>query len=363
MYFAGVHNDDDSMNLSLFNQFWQLRFVRHLVFWTSISLLLAYTGSLFTGDFKGSLQYMIALLPSQMLAAYLMVYFQIPNWLVKGSWLRFLLLSAIVAYLIAALTRLSSVYIAEPLMGVDGIDESLWEVLMDPVYLIRVYVVAAYIPVVFFFLIKMTNERFTAETRMVKLEKEKQSAELDFLKAQINPHFLFNTLNNIYSLAIKKSDDTPEMILKLSEILDYTIYESNVDRVPITKEWELIENYADLQALRHHDKMTIALNQDIDNPDAMVAPLILISLVENAFKHGLKGKREEATIDISLIVKNGKLLFRTYNTRTVDNTVINGGVGLNNTKRQLALLYPGRYEIAIVESETSFEVSLSIILE
>ena len=199
--------------------------------------------------------------------------------------------------------------------------------------------------------------------RAQELETERTLSELKALKSQINPHFLFNTLNNISSLAIKKSDDTPEMILKLSDILDYTIYECNVNRVPITKEWELIENYADLQALRHHDQMTIALNQNIDDAQTKVAPLILISLVENAFKYGLKGKRDGALIDISLNIEDGKLLFKTFNTKSAENIDRKKGIGLSNTKRQLALLYPDRYNIVIDEQETSYEVSLSIDLD
>jgi len=252
------------------------------------------------------------------------------------------------------------IYIAEPLMGVDGIDESIWEVLTDPIYLIRVYVATAYIPAIFFFMIKMTKDSFTKENKLVELEKEKQSAELNFLKAQINPHFLFNTLNNIYALAKNKADETPEMILKLSEILDYTIYECKSDRVAISKEWELIENYADLQALRHHDQMTILLDQQIDNDDAQIAPLILMSFVENAFKHGLKGKREGATIDISLIEKDDQVVFKIYNTRTIHDTNNNGGIGIQNIKRQLELQYTNKYDMEVIEQDDSYTVTLSI---
>lgn len=352
-----------STHQSLVQRISQSRLVIHLLFWVSSVLMMTYIGSLFSGELVQSFQYMLSLLPCQMLAAYLLVYYQIPQWLMKGSWLRFLLISGVVAYLIAALARLSNIYIAEPLMGIDGIDESVWEVLTDPIYLARVYVVSAYIPAGLFFLFKMTKERFAAENRMVALEKEKQTTELNFLKAQINPHFLFNTLNNIYALAKAKSDDTPEMILKLSEILDYTIYECQSDRVAIGREWTLIENYADLQALRHHDQMTIILNQEIEDEDVLIAPLILISLVENAFKHGLKGKREGATIDISLVQKGSQLDCKVYNTRTAPDANNKMGIGMQNIRRQLDLQYQDSYDMEIEEHEGSYKVILSIALK
>jgi len=341
----------------------QSRLLLHGLFWIGVVLLLTYTSSLFAGEIQRNLLYMLSILPVQMLAAYFLVYWQIPNWLNKGSWIKFLFGSAAVAYLFGALARVFAIYIAEPLMGIDGIDESLWEILTDPIYLIRVYLPTAYLPAVFFFLFKMTKENYAKENKLVALEKEKKTAELNFLKAQINPHFLFNTLNNIYALSKKKSEETPEMILKLSEILDYTIYECNVDRVPLSREWELIENYADLQALRHQDQMTIVMNQDIQNEKAYVAPLILISLVENAFKHGLKGRREGAIIDVSLLEKNGELIFKIYNTRNEKSSTNNRGIGLKNLKRQLELQYAKRYSLEVVEKDTSYLVTLKLNLK
>jgi len=290
----------------------QSRLLLHGLFWIGVVLLLTYTSSLFAGEIQRNLLYMLSILPVQMLAAYFLVYWQIPNWLNKGSWIKFLFGS---------------------------------------------------LPAVFFFLFKMTKENYAKENKLVALEKEKKTAELNFLKAQINPHFLFNTLNNIYALSKKKSEETPEMILKLSEILDYTIYECNVDRVPLSREWELIENYADLQALRHQDQMTIVMNQDIQNEKAYVAPLILISLVENAFKHGLKGRREGAIIDVSLLEKNGELIFKIYNTRNEKSSTNNRGIGLKNLKRQLELQYAKRYSLEVLEKDTSYLVTLKLNLK
>jgi len=336
------------------------RILIHTLFWIVLILTLTYMGSLFGGEFNLNLMYMFAILPVQMAAAYLLVYWQVPKWLNKKYWLIFIIISGVLAYSLAALARLSVIYIAEPWMGIDGIDESLWEVLTDPIYLIRVYLATAYLPAVLFFLIKTTKDSSAQRNKLISLEKEKQTAELNFLKAQINPHFLFNTLNNIYALAKNKSEETPEMILKLSEILDYTIYECKSDRVPLNKEWDLIENYVDLQALRHDNQLTILLNQQINDEKMLIAPLILISLVENAFKHGLKGKRGGSVINISMTEKNREIIFKIYNTRSDADSNKNGGVGLENIKRQLELQYPNQYTMYVKEDDHSYQVTLSI---
>lgn len=335
-----------------------LRLLRHALFWIGVVLLLSYHGSLFGGDFLENALYMIAMLPVQIIAAYTLTYFQVPKILFERGWLPFVVSGILIAYLLAALARLSVIYIGEPMMGVDGIDESLWEILTDPMYLVRVYVISAYLPAVLFFLIKMTKDSLEKENRIVSLEKEKQATELNFLKAQINPHFLFNTLNNIYALAKQQSTDTPEMILKLSEILDYTIYECKNDRVRLSREWELIENYADLQALRNQDKMTIVLNQEMEYPEIQIAPLILISLVENAFKFGLRSK--DATVDISLLEKNRQLTFKVNNTKPVNLATRNKGIGIENLKRQLELQYPEQYYMDVIEEESTYKVILRI---
>ncbi len=344
----------------LFDRFLESRVITHASFWIAMVIILAYHGSLFGGDFTSNLINMLAILPIQMLAAYLMTYVQIPKLLFLGKWLLFLISMICIGYVLSAMARLSIIHIAEPFLGIEGLDESLWEILSDPIYLIRVYTATVYIPTALFYLIKMTKERFAKENQINELEKEKKTSELNFLKAQINPHFLFNTLNNIYALARNKSDETPEMILKLSEILDYTIYECKSNRVPVYREWELIENYAELQALRHHDQMTILLHQDIANRSLEVAPLILISLVENAFKHGLKGKREGATIDISLTMNNGILIFKVFNTRSELNNKTSNGIGMHNIQRQLELQYPDQYTMKVDEHTETYEVTLSI---
>ena len=352
-----------SKSLNILDRFYQSRLATHAAFWILTLLLLTYSTSLFSGSFLDNLIYMSVLLPIQMTATYSMIYIQMQRWLYKRYWLLFFFSIVPIAYTLAVLARLANIYIAEPLTGYEGIDESVWEVVSDPGYLLQVYILPVYIPAFLFLIFKMIKDRFQQENRLNELEKEKSNAELNFLKAQMNPHFLFNTLNNIYSLARTQSPDTPEMILKLSNLLDYTIYECNETTVPIIKEWELIENYVDLQAVRNSNQLMIAIHQDIDNEQTPIAPLILISIVENAFKHSTQWGQQLANIKISLEVINKKLTFKVVNTRSAEakkNRPKKNGIGVRNVKKQLALLYPNKHTYQVEELENSYTVILKI---
>ncbi len=350
----------------IFDALFSNRIINHILFWVAAIGILAYHGSLFGGTFGDNLIELLAMLPSKMAAAYLLVYFLIPRFIYQRKWILFLLFFIASAYLLSVLARLSIIHIAEPILHHDGYDESLWEVIADPVYLLKVYVVSLYIPAFILFSLKLTKDRFQQENKILNLEKEKSSAELNFLKAQMNPHFLFNTLNNIYALAKEKSDQAPEMIMQLSEILDYTIYECNQDIVHISKEWELIENYVEIQRPRYAEQLVVSMQKRVDDDEAKVAPLILITLVENAFKHTLISPKSKPTIKINLSVKGGKLDFEVFNTKSTSHSKKVGkkkGIGVQNLKRQLENIYPEQYNLTVNEQEDSYHVNLSINLE
>lgn len=340
-----------------------LRVVRHLCFWAAIVLLLAYHGSLFGGNFPDNLINMLALLPTQVVAAYLLNYIQIPRLLRYGNWLVFLISTIIVAYLLAVIARLSITHIAEPLIGIDSLDETIFETASDPFYLLRVFVVSIYVPAILMYLIKMTLVKFRQENQVILLEKEKRTNELNFLKAQINPHFLFNTLNNIYSLAKSESSTSAELIMKLSEMLDYTIYECQEETVPISKEWELIESYVDLEALRFGEELSVVLNHQVEDPETRVAPLILISLVENAFKYGLRQSTEVPEIEVTLKAEAGQLRFVVSNSTPRikdDKHTQKQKIGLQNVRRQLELAYGEVFQLEIDQQDLKYTVELTI---
>lgn len=208
-------------------------------------------------------------------------------------------------------------------------------------------------------LIKFAVDWFGNERVQRQLESEKKDMELQFLKSQLNPHFLFNSLNNIYSLAYQKSDKTADAILKLSEIMRYMIYESNDSWVSLSKEMEYVKSFIDLQKLRFKDDAAVVLTVNGDIDDQPIVPLILISFVENAFKHGVANDPNDP-IKINLIANQKILHFSVTNKKNFYNKDEMGGVGLNNVERRLQLLYPDRYKLNIVNTPTHYTSELML---
>lgn len=227
------------------------------------------------------------------------------------------------------------------------------------------YTTAALISGLFFMLLStavyVISSNFKTREDRKSLETEKLNAELAFLRSQINPHFLFNSLNNIYSLAYKKSEKTPEAILKLSEIMRYMLYESNEDLVLLEEEINYLENYIELQKLRFKEKVYVDLHVDIDEEGLRIMPLLLISFLENAFKHGVSTD-ELKPIRIDIGVQKRRLHFKAENAKNQVNKDQTRGVGLTNLKRRLQLGYPDRHTINIVESEHYYTSELFIYL-
>jgi two-component system, LytTR family, sensor kinase len=210
--------------------------------------------------------------------------------------------------------------------------------------------------------IKITNEWFKAEKQKKEMENEKLNSELAFLKSQVNPHFLFNILNNICSLARKKSDDTENAIIRLSHLMRYMLYESKDEKVSLEKEVEYLQNYIELQRLRISDTVIISFVVKGKPETKMIEPMFLIPFVENAFKHGVS-YLEASQIEILLNITNDHIHFHIENNtikKTEDPVQQESGIGLKNVLRRLELLYPGRHSIRIEENEAKYIVDLDI---
>jgi two-component system, LytTR family, sensor kinase len=194
-----------------------------------------------------------------------------------------------------------------------------------------------------------------------QLRIEKQEAELNYLKSQTNPHFLFNTLNNIYALTRDKSDLAPESVLRLSKILRFMLYETGGEYVAIEQEVKILADYIALEKLRYDDSLRVNFNQDLEDPKQSIPPLLLIPLVENAFKHGVSETRSEPFVDIHLRVKNKHLVFVVKNSseQSPNPGIDNEGIGLANLRRQLQLLYTD-YGLSTVQEKSSFTATLNI---
>jgi two-component system, LytTR family, sensor kinase len=211
------------------------------------------------------------------------------------------------------------------------------------------------------FFLKMIQDFFINEKEKQDLLTEKLKAEQAFLKSQLNPHFLFNTLNNIYSLTLNQSPKAPEAVLKLSELMRYMLYESNVDKINLETEVKYLSNFIELQKMRYSKQIFVDFEVAGDLHTQEVAPLLLISFVENAFKHG-EVNDEHNPLKISLLVNQNNLNFTVINHKKKQNKDEIGGVGLENVKRRLQLIYPNQHSLEVQDSDKNYNCELNIIL-
>jgi len=236
-------------------------------------------------------------------------------------------------------------------------------VFFDPRRFLSIAIEAAF-PAVLLMSLKYVEVQVAAKEMEKNLIKEKLSSELKSLKNQLNPHFLFNTLNNIYALSRKKSDKAPEVVVKLSELLSFMLYEAANETIAIEKEISFLEDYISLEKIRYTDTgLSVSFKKEIDDPLQAIAPLLLLPLVENAFKHGASENHFDSFIDIDLIVRRQQLIFSIKNSyeeplqKDKSKTI-----GLHNTERQLELLYKEQ-QLAIQKENNVFAVSLAINLD
>lgn len=212
-------------------------------------------------------------------------------------------------------------------------------------------------------LFSLSFDWLAQQRKLSILEREQFQTEIKFLKAQINPHFLFNTLNNIYALTLTKDDMAPDAILKLSNILRYILYESNDKEVPVEREWSYILDYISLEKLRVSSEFQLNIDARIENEEFKIAPLVMMTFVENAFKHSLSTRNSRAYIDINLLVRNDELIFGIKNSYSPSNSKKDeqsSGIGLQNATKRLKLMYANRYNLDISGENKIYSVNLQI---
>jgi two-component system, LytTR family, sensor kinase len=208
------------------------------------------------------------------------------------------------------------------------------------------------------------NDWMNVQKEKQELTNQTLQSELKFLKSQINPHFLFNTLNSLYALTLKKSDLAPDIVLKLSEMMRYMLYECNEKIVPLEKEVNYLINYLELEKVRHGKKINITFNQSGEIANQMIAPLMFIPFIENCFKHGVSNQIAEAFVNINLIIMRKEVEIHIENSKHAMMPGVHskksGGIGLQNVKRRLDLLYPDAYKLDIIDSPITYKVILNI---
>lgn len=224
------------------------------------------------------------------------------------------------------------------------------------------YIVLSKIPLMLYpTAIKMAAGFYKSKQILMETQQLKQRAELTALKNQLNPHFIFNTLNSIYALALQGSDQTADAVARLSQIFDYVLYRCNDVEVSVNNEVEIISAYIALESIRYSERVAITFNHQ-DSYSSKVSPLLYLTLLENAFKHGVSDEIDTATIDIDLYEKDQSIIFKICNSKPNTNKHQRNSppIGLNNLQHQLALIYPDNHQLNIIESDAEFCVTLTI---
>lgn len=334
----------------------------HIIFWLVVLLFFIVRDDVEKNHtIIDSFAFKTCILIPQLLASYSLAYLLIPKFIYTKRYISFIILIIPSVYLFSVLSRVLVVHIAEPLVRKPPFEqESIIEIFLDIKFLMAHYFPSVYVVVLIFLAVHFIVDITKVKQQNLMLEKEKSETELKILKSQLHPHFLFNTLNNIYMLSLDNSPKTPESISKLSEILDYVLYRCNSKFVSVESEISFLENYIDLEKLRYDDRLQVTITKSLDR-DTFIAPLILLSLVENAFKHGAGEDSGSPKIDISITYKNSLFTFVIANSiaSSIPND-IKAPIGLNNIRKQLDLIYPNTYVLDINEQQNLFTVTLEI---
>lgn len=306
---------------------------------------------------------------------YLNTLLLIPKFLAREKWLLYVLSIVASLFIFLYLPRQIATLIAEP----EVFNPNNREFIRNPAYTGKKHflgmmrggnrpVADPYNTVLFLLVFTMGTSisviqrwRKTEQTRK-ETENEKLNTELSFLKSQVNPHFFFNTLNNIYSLAVVRSEMTAPTVMKLSAIMRYILTETQRDLVPLYNEVEFIHNFIDLQKVRLTDKVILNFLTEGDIETLLIAPLLFIPFVENAFKYGVSTK-ESSNINIEIKTEENKILFTVVNyiVPSENNLMENTGIGINNVKRRLELMYPGKHTLTTTQKDNYYSVHLEII--
>lgn len=335
----------------------------HIAFWLIHFVTRLYLTGYFLYFSSEILNTQLILLPLRIIVAYFTIYIILYKYLFNKKVFQaiFLLISSMV---IALLVRRVIVYYI--LYGLNIYPQPPEDPDFFNLLYILHYSISIYTVVTIAAIITLAREWFNKEKIRMETVQQKLRAELKYLKAQIHPHFLFNTINNIYSLALDKSEKTPGALLKLSELLNYIIYESNTDVISLEKEIDNLSVFIDLEKIRYDDKLDLQFKYSVKTKNITIPPLLLLPFVENSFKHGASESISNSWIHISLNEENKKLTFKVENSVDRDTEVFEEekeGIGLNNVRRRLELLFKDKYELKTLHSPESYLVVLKINLD
>ena len=293
-------------------------------------------------------------LPGFFLIVYSLLYFLIPRYLLKRRFLPFFIGLFIVWAICALYTSRAELALVESDVF-RGMTLSTGKNVLPFLHVSGIAVS-----------IKLLLYWYQQREQTVEAEKAKTAAELQLLKAQLHPHFLFNTLNNLYSHTLESSPKSPEIVMKLSELLRFMIYESNTPKIPLTKEIDLIQSYITLEKLRYGERLDMSVTVTGNIGQYQIAPFLLLPFVENAFKHGTGKQLDQSWISLNISMSDSVMCFKLVNSAEPDNDKKQpgaGGLGLLNVKKRLELLYKDRHRFETKRLEDVFVADLEVTLE
>lgn len=326
--------------------------VLHVMFWTLVFVLMLMAGP---DNDLSAMEFLRKLIniAFYILVVYVNLEYLIPKFLSQKNFMTYCLL------LLAMVAVFTPIKVLLLYITYDEVDPREFLIMNQQYIFLLLFMIAGGSTV-----IKIISDWQRHQRDRKDLETQRMQSEIKFLKSQINPHFLFNTLNSLYALTLKKSDKAPEIVIKLSEMMRYMLYECNERRVPLMKEVNYIQNYLDLEKLRQSGHSDIQFKVEGQVTDQTIAPLIFIPFLENSFKHGLNHQLGDGYVHVVMKVLENKLLLRILNSKPVRKPLppekANGGIGLANVQRRLNLLYPNQYRLDIQDSEKEHIVELSL---
>ena len=306
-----------------------------------------------------STEHSLILLLPKLLFTYFILSVSLKRIINGGFWQRWTLYSGLALLLAVILYRGLLVFFIDPVIyGWSENSNQFFYALGFPVALMDIGFVSG---------VAITIKQIKQQLIRTKVEQllitEKLQTELKYLRHQTNPHFLFNTLNNIYALARKKSDNTADAVMRLSKLLRFMLYEAAKPQITILEEIKIIKDYIDLEKIRYNERLTVSFRKNIDNDQELISPLLLLPFVENAFKHGASESRFLSYIHIELELQDSLLNFSLKNSKERSNAEnLSANIGLNNVKRQLELLYR-EYDMQVMNEDSLFLISLTINLK
>ena len=347
------------MNSFLYNDFIfssRYRVWRHIIYWIfHISIWAGFwVVAGITIPYERQLLYMTVWTPVFILFGYPLIYGAIPYLLLKGKVMQFFL--TVLAWGAAGLylDEASRSYMIIPLQKAIGLDGPIPSGPLASCYLCMTTSAAIPMVIKFFKLLTIKQKAW------MQAKQEQITTELQLLKAQVHPHFLFNTLNNIYSFSLERSPKTPDLILKLSSLLSYMLSDCKTEEVKLEKEIEIMKNYIDLERERYGNKIEITWNAEGEIKDKFIAPLLLLPFLENAFKHGTSEQIEKSCLSVDISVNQDIVNCKITNSKNEFVPYSEKGIGIANVKKRLEFIYPGKYELSLNDEGQFFVVKLLI---